>query len=165
MTHLQNINKKIFNNVSDFDKTLDFYRFKNFSLVFTNGCFDILHLGHIDYLSKAADLGQILIVGLNSDESIRKIKGNNRPICDIQSRSQVLASLSFISAVVIFEEETPLNLINHIKPDILVKGKDYAIEDIVGATVVNDNGGKVITLDLVKGYSTSQIEQKILGNY
>jgi D-glycero-beta-D-manno-heptose 1-phosphate adenylyltransferase len=161
MTKLEIINKKIFHSVSEFEKTLNYYRFKNLTLVFTNGCFDIMHLGHVDYLSKAADLGNVLIVGLNSDESVRKIKGVSRPISDIHSRSLVLASLSFVTAVIIFEEETPLDLIKFIKPDILVKGKDYTIENIVGADDVIENGGKVVTIDLVEGYSTSLIEDKI----
>jgi D-glycero-beta-D-manno-heptose 1-phosphate adenylyltransferase len=164
MKQLEIINKKIFHSVSEFEKTLNYFRFKNFTKVFTNGCFDIMHLGHVDYLSKAADLGNVLIVGLNSDESVRKIKGNDRPISDIHTRSMVLASLSFVTAVIIFEEETPLNLIKYIKPDILVKGKDYTVNNIVGADVVIENGGKVVTIDLVKGYSTSLIENKIKGN-
>jgi rfaE bifunctional protein nucleotidyltransferase chain/domain len=164
MTKLESINKKIFHSVADFENTLNYYRFKNFTKVFTNGCFDIMHLGHVDYLSKAADLGNLLIVGINSDDSIRKIKGPTRPLSDIHSRSVVLASLSFVSAVIIFEEETPLNLIKFIKPDILVKGKDYTVENIVGADVVIENGGKVETIDLVPGYSTSLIENKIKGS-
>jgi D-glycero-beta-D-manno-heptose 1-phosphate adenylyltransferase len=163
MTHLEIINKKIFHSVSEFEKTLHYFRFKNLTKVFTNGCFDILHLGHIDYLSKAADLGNVLIVGLNSDNSVHKIKGQNRPISDIHSRSLVLASLSFVSAVIIFEEETPLNLIKFIKPDVLVKGKDYTVESIVGADFVMENGGKVVLIDLVEGYSTTRIEKKIIG--
>jgi D-glycero-beta-D-manno-heptose 1-phosphate adenylyltransferase len=164
MTQLKVINKKIFYSVSEFEKTLNYYRFKNLNIVFTNGCFDIMHLGHVDYLSKAADLGNVLVVGLNSDDSVRKIKGNNRPISDIHSRSMVLASMSFVSAVLVFEEETPLNLIKFIKPDILVKGKDYTVDTIVGSDVVIEHGGKVITIDLVEGYSTSRIEDKIKGN-
>jgi D-glycero-beta-D-manno-heptose 1-phosphate adenylyltransferase len=164
MKKLESVHRKIFFSPADFEKTLNFYRFKNFTKVFTNGCFDIIHLGHIDYLSKAADLGNVLIVGLNSDLSVRKIKGENRPISDIHSRSAVLASLSFVDAVVIFDEETPLNLIKFIRPDILVKGKDYSLENIIGADVVIANGGKVETIDLVPGYSTSLIENKIKGN-
>jgi D-glycero-beta-D-manno-heptose 1-phosphate adenylyltransferase len=163
MTHLDIINKKIFTSVSEFEKTLNYYRFKNLTKVFTNGCFDLMHLGHIDYLSKAADLGNILIVGLNSDNSVNKIKGQNRPIMDIHSRSMVLASLSFVSAVIIFEEETPLDLIKFIKPDILVKGKDYTVENIAGADFVIENGGKVVLIDLIEGYSTTSIEKKIIG--
>jgi D-glycero-beta-D-manno-heptose 1-phosphate adenylyltransferase len=164
MTNLEIIKSKVFNSASKFEKQLNFYRFKKQKLVFTNGCFDILHLGHIDYLSKAADLGDVLIVGLNSDASVRAIKGENRPINDLDSRSLLLASLSFVSAVVVFNEETPSELIRFILPDVLVKGKDYAIEQIVGADEVIKNGGKVITIELVKGYSTSLIEKKILLN-
>jgi D-glycero-beta-D-manno-heptose 1-phosphate adenylyltransferase len=164
MTHLESTHKKIFLSVEDFEKTLNFYRFKNYTKVFTNGCFDIMHLGHIDYLSKAADLGHVLIVGLNSDNSVGNIKGPGRPLTNIHSRSMVLASLSFVSAVIIFDEETPIELIKFIKPDTLVKGKDYSLENIVGADVVIANGGKVVTIDLVEGYSTTLIENKIKGN-
>ncbi|MEI6122469.1 MAG: adenylyltransferase/cytidyltransferase family protein [Bacteroidota bacterium] len=162
MTRLKIVSNKIFFSVADFEMKLNFYRFKDYSLVFTNGCFDLLHLGHIDYLSKAADLGDVLIVGMNSDGSVQKLKGINRPICDITSRAMVLASLSFVTAVLVFDEETPLQLINFIKPDVLVKGKDYALEQIVGAETVVKHGGKVVTIDLVDGYSTSLIEKKIL---
>lgn len=161
MTNLEIIKSKIFNSAHEFEKQLNLYRFKNYKLVFTNGCFDILHLGHIDYLSKAADMGDILIVGLNSDASVRKIKGENRPLNDILARSALLASLSFVSSVVIFEDETPEKLIKFIFPDILIKGNDYNIDQIVGADFVLKNGGKVITVELVKGYSTSLIEKKI----
>ncbi len=164
MSHLDNINKKIFHSVNDFEKLLNYYRFKDLTKVFTNGCFDILHLGHVDYLSKAADLGDVLIVGINSDDSVRNIKVPGRPISDIHSRSVLLASVSFVSAVIIFDEETPINLIKFIQPDILVKGKDYQIENIVGADFVIANGGRVETIDLVEGYSTSLIEQKIIAN-
>ncbi|HOY30876.1 MAG TPA: D-glycero-beta-D-manno-heptose 1-phosphate adenylyltransferase [Bacteroidales bacterium] len=164
MTNLELIKKKIFNSAAAFEKKLNFYRFKKHKIVFTNGCFDIMHLGHIDYLSKAADLGDTLIVGLNSDVSVKKIKGNDRPINDINSRSLLLASLSFVDAVVIFDEETPKDLIRFIMPDVLVKGNDYTIENIAGSADVLNNGGKVITIDLVKGYSTTLIEKKILKN-
>lgn len=163
MTKLEILNKKTFHSVSEFERILNYYRFKNFTKVFTNGCFDIMHLGHVNYLSKAADLGNVLIVGLNSDKSVRKIKGDNRPISDIHSRAAVLASFSFVGAVIIFDEETPIKLIEFIKPDVLVKGKDYSVETIVGADFVLKNGGKVETIDLVEGYSTSLIEQKISG--
>ena len=141
MTHLEFINKKIFHSVKDFEKTLNYYRFKNFTKVFTNGCFDLMHLGHVDYLCKAADLGQVLIVGLNSDASVSRLKGPGRPVSDIASRSMVLASLSFVNAVIIFEEDTPLELIKFIKPDILVKGKDYKVEEIIGYDILKNNGG------------------------
>jgi rfaE bifunctional protein nucleotidyltransferase chain/domain len=120
-----------------------------------------MHYGHIDYLSKAADLGQVLIVGLNSDESVKKLKQQNRPITDLKSRSAVLASLSFVSDVIVFEEETPLELIKFIKPDFLVKGKDYTVSQIVGADFVQSYKGAIATIELSEGYSTSNIERKI----
>ena len=134
------------------------------TLVFSNGCFDILHLGHVDYLSKAAALGDILIIGLNADTSVKKLKGNHRPINDQNSRAMLLAALYFTDAVVIFEEETPYNLINIIKPDILVKGKDYKAKDVVGYDIVTAYGGKVKTIKLVDGYSTTIIEEKMKHN-
>jgi D-glycero-beta-D-manno-heptose 1-phosphate adenylyltransferase len=137
------------------------WRFQDKKIVFTNGCFDILHKGHIDYLAKAADLGMILIIGLNTDKSIQILKGKNRPVQDEQSRAHILASLSFVDAVVLFDEETPFELIQHLRPDILVKGSDYAVEDIVGYDVLKGYGGEIKTLDFVEGYSTSAIIAKI----
>ncbi len=134
---------------------------KHGKLVFTNGCFDILHLGHVDYLEKARNLGQKLIVGLNTDASVQRLKGANRPICDENSRARVMASLEFVDAVVFFDEETPLELISFLLPDILVKGNDYSVENIVGADVVIKNGGKVETVPLVNGYSTTNVIEKI----
>ena len=131
------------------------------TIVFTNGCFDILHRGHIDYLNKAAELGTKLIVAVNSDESVKKLKGKNRPIQDEISRTEILASLACTDAVVIFDEETPYSLIKMIKPDILVKGSDYKTEEIVGNDIVTQNGGKVKLIDFLEGYSTSNIEKKI----
>ncbi len=130
-------------------------------IVFTNGCFDIMHLGHVDYLEKAKAEGDILIVGLNSDLSTRNIKGPERPIVDENSRSRTLAAMEFVDAVVLFDEDTPFNLIKNILPDILIKGKDYQIENIVGADVVMQNNGSIITIDLVEGYSTTKIFDKI----
>ena len=137
------------------------WRFFNKKIVWTNGCFDILHLGHIDYLSKAKDQGDILIVGVNTDESVRKIKKAGRPITDEKSRATIIAALHFVDAVVLFDEETPFEQIKFIQPDVLVKGSDYKAEDIVGYDIVISKGGKVITLDFLKGYSTSAIEEKI----
>jgi len=142
-------------------RKLAFWQFKNQSIVFTNGCFDILHLGHIDYLSKAADMGNILVVGLNSDSSVKKIKGNNRPINKENDRALVLASLGFIKAVVIFEEETPYELIKTVSPDILVKGSDYDIDKIIGHDIVKAKGGEIKTIDFLEGYSTSSLINKI----
>jgi D-glycero-beta-D-manno-heptose 1-phosphate adenylyltransferase len=130
-------------------------------VVFTNGCFDLLHLGHVDYLEKARQLGDKLILGLNSDASMRRLKGPSRPLQDEMSRSRIMASLLFIDAVVIFEEDTPYELIRQVSPDILVKGDDYTIQTIVGHDLVLQRGGEVKTISLVKGYSTSGIIEKI----
>ncbi|TAD99287.1 MAG: D-glycero-beta-D-manno-heptose 1-phosphate adenylyltransferase [Bacteroidetes bacterium] len=137
------------------------WREKGEKVVFTNGCFDILHLGHIDYLEKAKALGNKLIVALNSDRSVRKLKGDGRPINKEHSRARMLAALAFVDGVVIFDEQTPLEIIMLLKPDILVKGSDYEIKNIVGADFVLSNGGQVKTIDLVQGYSTTKIIEKI----
>ena len=130
-------------------------------VVFTNGCFDIVHLGHIDYLEKARSKGDVLIVGLNSDNSVARIKGADRPVFDENSRSRLLASMAFVDAVILFDADTPLDLIESILPDILIKGKDYSISNIVGAETVMNNGGRVETIELVQGYSTSKVIDKI----
>jgi rfaE bifunctional protein nucleotidyltransferase chain/domain len=133
-------------------------------IVFTNGVFDLMHLGHVDYLSKAKDCGDILIVGMNSDSSVKMLnKGDTRPLQDQVSRSMVLASLAFVDYVVIFDEETPYDLIKAVQPDILVKGADYKVEQIAGHDIVLGRGGEVKLIELVEGYSTSAIERKILG--
>ncbi len=134
-------------------------------VVFTNGCFDIVHLGHIDYLEKARLKGDRLIVGVNTDNSIKRIKGENRPIIPEYPRARLIAALEFVDAVVLFDEDTPLWLIESLNPDILTKGSDYQIENIIGADFVIKNGGSVETLDLVDGFSTSSIIQKIKENY
>jgi D-glycero-beta-D-manno-heptose 1-phosphate adenylyltransferase len=143
------------------ERLICYWRFNNKIIVFTNGCFDIIHRGHIDYLAKAANEGDVLIVGLNSDASVRKIKGLKRPIQDEYSRSLILASFSFITNIIIFDEETPYNLINFIKPDVLVKGSDYKPENIVGSDIVLANGGKIITINYIEGYSTTNIISKL----
>lgn len=148
----------------DIHRHLDSLKKKNISIGFTNGCFDILHLGHIEYLAKAANLCDFLIVGLNSDESVKNLKGKTRPINNYESRSKLLASLFYIDAVIEFKEETPIELIKKILPDFLIKGGDYKEEEIVGYDVVKDNGGQTITIDLVPGYSTSNIEKQIREN-
>ena len=130
------------------------------NVVFTNGCFDIIHAGHIDYLSKARNLGDVLVVGLNSDESVRRLKGPQRPINDVDARSKVLASLFFVDYVIVFEEDTPLNLIKSVRPDILVKGGDYTRDTVVGADFVESYGGKFVILPFIKGYSTTSIINK-----
>lgn len=130
-------------------------------VVFTNGCFDILHLGHVDYLEKARNLGNRLVVGLNTDDSVSRFKGPSRPLQDERSRARVLAALGFVDLVVLFDEDTPKNLISELIPNILVKGSDYLAENIVGADVVQQNGGVVKTIDFVPGYSTTRIIEKI----
>lgn len=141
------------------------WRMQSHKLVFTNGCFDLLHPGHVEYLAKAAELGNKLIIGLNSDESVRRLnKGSGRPIQNEQARAIVLASLHLVDRVVIFHEDTPLELIKFIQPDVLVKGGDWKPEDIVGADVVKAYGGKVLSIPFVDGYSTTAIEQKIKNN-
>jgi rfaE bifunctional protein nucleotidyltransferase chain/domain len=163
MPQLDVIKNKILSG-SDLERNLAYWRFRDQKIVFTNGCFDILHLGHIDYLSKASELGNILIIGVNTDSSVSRIKGPQRPLQDQESRSVILASLKFVDAVVLFDEDTPYELIRQIQPDILVKGADYKPEEIVGYDIVMAKGGKVITLDFLPGYSTSGIEKKILAN-
>jgi len=133
----------------------------NETVVFTNGCFDILHLGHVDYLEKARQTGTKMIVGVNADSSVRQLKGPSRPVNNEYARARILASLQFVDMVIIFEEETPLHLINTLLPDVLVKGDDYSIETIVGAKEVIANGGKVSTIPLVPSYSTTNIIQKL----
>jgi len=130
-------------------------------VVFTNGCFDIMHQGHIEVLARTADLGTKLIIGLNSDSSIERLKGKNRPIIKQQSRAILLASFSFVDAVVLFSEETPINLISTLLPDVLAKGGDYKIETIVGHEIVQKNGGKVILVPFVDGFSSTTIIEKI----
>jgi D-glycero-beta-D-manno-heptose 1-phosphate adenylyltransferase len=130
-------------------------------VVFTNGVFDLLHIGHITYLAKAAELGDKLIIGLNADSSVRRIKGESRPVNDQNSRAAILAAMFFVDAIVVFEEDTPLNLISTLLPDYLVKGADYSVENIVGAKEVIANGGEVKTINFVEGYSSTSIINKI----
>ena len=153
---------KIYQNIDDFAPQLSIWKSANEKIIFTNGCFDILHLGHLDYLSKAADLGTKLIIGLNSDSSTHLLKGPTRPINNQISRASILAAFFFIDAIIIFDEQTPINLISNILPNVLVKGADYEVSDIVGANEVIANGGEVKTIAFLEGYSTTAIEQKIL---
>lgn len=160
MNKLEIIRSKIYQ-ADQLHNTLNVWRLLDKKLVFTNGCFDLLHLGHIDYLSKAADLGDKLIIGMNSDASTSSLKGPGRPITDETSRSTLLAALSFVDAVILFDEPTPLELIKWVQPDVLVKGADYTIDQIVGADLVLKAGGEVKTIEFLPGYSTSLIEKKI----
>lgn len=140
---------------------LAIWRFKNQKLVFTNGCFDILHRGHIHYLSRAADLGDVLIIGVNNDMSVKRIKGNGRPINDEISRLMMLSSLHFVDAVIPFDQNTPFELINLIRPDVLVKGGDYLPHEIVGYDLVKATGGEVVIIGYLEGFSTSAMIDKL----
>jgi D-glycero-beta-D-manno-heptose 1-phosphate adenylyltransferase len=134
-----------------------------FEIVFTNGCFDLLHYGHVRYLAEARELGDKLIVGLNSTASVRRLKGSHRPINDELTRKTVLAALQSVDLVVVFESDTPYDLINRLKPDILVKGGDWQSHQIVGSDLVLERGGQVLSLPFQDGYSTTNLESKIKG--
>ena len=157
---LERVKNKIFNKNNLLEK-LEIWRDANKKIVFTNGCFDLIHLGHIEVLARSADLGDILIIGVNTDSSIKELKGNNRPIIEENSRAQQLASLEFVDAVVLFNEQTPLELIKVIKPNIITKGGDYKSEQVVGKEVTVKNEGEVIIIPLTQGYSTTSILDKI----
>lgn len=139
---------------------LELWRGEGKTLVFTNGCFDIVHRGHVEYLAKASDLGDILFIGLNTDASVRRLKGQSRPAQDEIARARVLSAMFFVDAICLFDQDTPYELIKQVKPDILVKGKDYKEEEIVGHDIVKKNNGEIITIDLTEGYSTSKIISK-----
>jgi D-glycero-beta-D-manno-heptose 1-phosphate adenylyltransferase len=130
-------------------------------VVFSNGCFDVLHLGHIDYLEKARAKGSKLIVALNTDDSVKRLKGPERPLNSQEARARMLAALAFVDAVIYFSEDTPLEVITSLLPDVLVKGSDYLSGNIIGAEIVKSHGGEVLTIDLVEGYSTTGLIQKI----
>jgi D-glycero-beta-D-manno-heptose 1-phosphate adenylyltransferase len=134
-------------------------------VVFTNGCFDLIHAGHVDYLVKAKQMGDVLIVGLNSDSSVKRIKGEKRPILDQDERAFILSNLKPVDYVTFFEEDTPGNIISDIVPDILVKGADWSLDKIVGREVVESNGGKVVAIEFVNNQSTSQIISSIIEKY
>lgn len=160
MSHLKEVHKKLMDPLH-LKEQLKKWRDQGCKIVFTNGCFDLLHLGHVDYLSRAADFGDKMIIGLNTDRSVSSLKGPSRPINDERSRALVLAALSCVSAVILFDEPTPLELIRLVNPDVLVKGADYSVENIVGADIVIAGGGSVKTIPFVDGYSTTAIEQRI----
>lgn len=146
-------------------RTLDKLRKRGKRVVFTNGCFDILHPGHITYLIKARRLGDFLVIGLNSDASVRKLKGKGRPITPQRKRAELLASLEFVDFVTIFNDATPLDLIKRLKPHVLVKGADWKKKDVVGKAVVESCGGVVKRIPYVKGYSTSSIIKNICSKF
>lgn len=157
MKNIKQIEKKIVTR-NDWEKLKNHFQSKK--IVFTNGCFDILHLGHVHYLSAAKDLGDILVIGLNSDDSVKRLKGENRPMNTQYARALLLAALQFVDFVIVFDEDTPLNLIQQITPHVLVKGGDYKIEDVVGADWVMAHGGKVEIVDFVEGYSSTNLIKK-----
>lgn len=160
MRNVNSIPKKIYD-LPSLLRQVHAWRFLGKKIVFTNGCFDILHEGHIFSLSQAASFGDILIIGANSDASVKKLKGESRPVNNEHSRSLILASLAIVDAVTIFTEDTPLELIKAIMPDILVKGGDYTVEQIAGAKEVIANGGEVKIVPLLDGFSTTGIIDKI----
>jgi D-beta-D-heptose 7-phosphate kinase/D-beta-D-heptose 1-phosphate adenosyltransferase len=161
MTASEVIESKIFQSAEEFIPKLKEWRLSSERVVFTNGCFDLVHRGHIDSLSKAAALGDHLIVGLNSDISVKLLKGENRPLIDQNSRAILLAALFMVDAVILFDEETPYDLIKRIVPDVLVKGSEYQIEEIAGFDVVLAAGGRVERIELTDGFSTSDLIRKI----
>lgn len=154
------ISQKIFS-LSDLLNQIDQWKKEDKKIVFTNGCFDLIHPGHLSYLLESANLGDKLIIGVNTDSSVKKIKGKERPINNEQSRLQLLAAMFFVDAVVLFDEPTPADLIAAIKPHVLVKGGDYKIEDIVGAKETMERGGAVKVLNFLPGYSSTNIIEKI----
>lgn len=156
---MSNLFPKVLNS-ENLEPALQSYKNKNLKIVFTNGCFDLLHIGHVRYLEEAASLGDVLIVGINTDASVQKLKGPTRPIQNENDRAEILASLKSVQHTVLFGEETPLELIHKIKPDVLVKGGDWAIPQIVGSDFVLKNGGKVQSLQFVDGKSTTSLIQK-----
>jgi rfaE bifunctional protein nucleotidyltransferase chain/domain len=161
MSHKIDIIRRKILSGSELDRWLARARFKNRKIVFTNGCFDVLHRGHIDYLVRASELGDLLVIGLNTDESVKRLKGPSRPYQDEETRAYILASMSFTSVIILFEEDTPLELIQKVRPDILVKGSDYKPVEIVGHDLVTSWGGKVQTIDLTPGFSSTQVIGKL----
>lgn len=155
------INQKIFADFGAFESTLKQWRNNGEKIVFTNGCFDIIHHGHVDSLMKSSEYGTRLVVGLNSDESVRQLKGKGRPVLNVEARTNMLAAFVFVDAVIIFKEETPAQLILQIIPDVLLKGKEYELHEIAGHETVLQHGGIVETLDLVAGISTSELIDRI----
>lgn len=160
-THLKNIQEKIYTSTGKAKEQVARWQEQGEKIVFTNGCFDILHQGHIVYLSKTADYGNRLIIGLNTDDSVRRIKGKSRPIVSEQERALLLASLGFVDMVVFFREDTPYELIKALQPNVLTKGADYKAENIVGYDIVTQRGGNVETIVLEEGFSTTNVIEKI----
>ena len=151
-------------NWSQAKQAIDQWHERGEKIVFTNGCFDIIHVGHVTYLEQAAGLGDRLVIGLNSDDSTTRLKGPGRPINNQAARAHVLAALAVTDLVVVFDEDTPLDLITHLTPDILSKGGDYDPEEVVGGSHVREHGGRVVILPFVDGFSTTSIESRIKGD-
>ena len=148
-------------NNEDLTKKINLWRLDNKKIVFTNGCFDLIHLGHIEVIARSADLGDILIIGVNTDNSIKRLKGKNRPIVEEISRAKQLAALEFVDAVVFFDEDTPIDLIKAINPNVITKGGDYNTDQVIGNDIVTQNDGEVVIIPLTQGYSTTSILEKI----
>ena len=157
---LKKINNKIFD-LQNLMKKIEKWRSENKKIVFTNGCFDLIHLGHIEILARSSDFGDKLIIGINSDLSIKKLKGKNRPIIEESSRIKQLSALEFVDAVVLFDEDTPLKLIESIKPNVITKGGDYKAKNVIGNEVVSQKNGEVVIIPLTQGFSTTSILNKI----
>lgn len=160
MNKFEILKSRIASDKTELKRQINIYKYKGKEVVFTNGCFDIIHRGHVEYLAKAANKGDVLIIGLNTDASVRKLKGENRPVQDEDSRALILSALRFVDHVIMFDEDTPYDLINELQPDILVKGADYNEKDIVGYDIVTKNGGRVETIEFVDGFSTTNILEK-----
>ncbi len=157
---LNKLKAKIFH-IEDFTQILKEWRSDDNKIVFTNGCFDLIHLGHLEILARSADLGDKLIVGINSDKSIKRIKGKSRPIIGEGSRAKQLAAIEFVDAVILFNEDTPYDLISLINPDIITKGGDYKKNEVIGNELINKKAGEVVIIPLTQGYSTTSILEKI----
>lgn len=158
-----NHNKPKIQSLSEAQQTVQAWKDAGLQVVFTNGCFDILHLGHVTLLQQAAYLGDKLVVALNSDASVQRLKGKHRPLQNQDTRTAVMAALEMVDLVVVFDEDTPLQLINTLLPDVLAKGGDWQVQDIVGSDTVIEMGGTVHSLPFVEGFSTTAVEQKILN--
>ena len=155
---------KLQNKIYTLDRLMDEinnWKKQNKKIVFTNGCFDLIHLGHVELLARSSDLGDKLIVAINSDESIIKIKGINRPIIEEESRAKQIAALDFVDAVILFNQDNPIEIISLVIPDIITKGGDYKISDVVGHEIVRENNSSVVIIPLTQGYSTTSILDKI----
>ena len=157
---LEILNSKILDKERLLVKLTD-WKEENKKIVFTNGCFDLIHLGHIEVIARSADLGDILIIGMNTDNSIKRLKGKNRPIVEEISRAKQLAALEFVDAVVFFDEDTPIDLIKMINPNLITKGGDYNSDQVIGNDIVAQNNGEVVIIPLTQGYSTTSILEKI----